>query len=103
MAPVCRKRGGLLDIEVAVQAVFKPVAGQVLDLLLNLDVLAGDAEARLESARCDVIARHIRQQRHKNAATAEFRGANFGVGRLDNAALAAENVQFPCSVEPSVE
>ena len=93
------KRGSLRDIEVAGEALVVALAGEVEGVLLGGDVLFGDGETLLGGAGLDVAAGDLAEEGDEDVAPAEFGGGELGVGGFDVAAVAAEDVDFPGSIE----
>ncbi len=89
-------------IQTADKPALEPLAGQPGAVLLGGEVLPGDLDALLKSAQLDVVARHFRRQGYQNVAAILHGGLQVGIGGLDVAANAAEDVQLPAGVEAGV-
>jgi len=72
-------------------------------VLLDLDVALGDLDLLLEAAELEVISRDFSEERDQGVAAAFDLCGDVGVGGLDVAADAAEDVDFPRGVEAGLE
>ena len=93
---------GIGHIQAADETAFEAQAGQTRAVPLGGEVLAGDLDALLGGAQLDVVARHFGRQRHQDVAARLHGGLQVGIGGLDAAADAAEDVQLPAGVKAGV-
>ena len=93
---------GVGDVQAAHEPAFEPLAGQPGALLLRGQVLPCDVDPLLKGAQFDVIARHLGRQRHQHIPATLDGGLQIGIGGLDAASDAAEDVQLPAGVEAGI-
>ncbi|MCY1499887.1 hypothetical protein D9M68_339160 [compost metagenome] len=90
---------GLLHVEFGFLAALEQPFGDIEAAFLQLRVVAGDAQARLEGAQQVVGIGHLGAQQHQQVFAIGQGGEVGGIGRLDGAAEAPPEVQFPGDVE----
>ena len=73
---------GLLHVEVAGQAVRETVLSNRQRLFLGADVVMGNFQPPLITARFDIVARDFAEQRDEDVALPEFSGGDLRLGRL---------------------
>ena len=61
-----------------------------------------DVDALLKGAQLDVVARHLGRQRHQDVPARLHGGQQVGIGGLDVAPDAAEDVQLPAGIEAGI-
>ena len=90
---------GLLQVELVAVAAAEQALGDLVAALLAARVFAGDPQARLGGAQREVGFRHLRAQQHQGVLVVGPGGKVAGVRRLDRAAEAPPEVEFPADVE----
>ena len=113
LAPLCLQGGyrglgvqehrpGLLDVELGDGSVLEPGFDDLQGLLLDLHVLAGDADALLGGPERDIGVRHVGGQRDERVVVVRERREQAGVGRLNAPPDPSPEVQLPAGLGPDL-
>ena len=91
---------GLLDVELGHGAVREPGLDDLQGLLLDVDVLQGDADALLRGPERDVGVGHVRGQGDQRVVVVREGREQAGIGRLDVAPDPSPEVELPARLRP---
>ncbi len=91
---------GLLQVELGHGAVLEPGLDDLQGLLLDVDVLLGDADALLGGPERDVVVGHVRGQGDEGVVVVREGREQAGVGRLDPAPDPSPEVELPARLRP---
>ncbi len=90
---------GVLNVEIRREAGVAPVTCELQEIPLRRQAALQDLAAQLRTAQVDVGRRHVAHHREERRVRALDRRLHLGVGGLDRAPLAAENIERPGGAE----